>query len=246
MIISIVIATYNAGETLARFLDSIIAQKSADVEILIIDGGSKDNTLSIITDYANKIDFCLSEKDKGIYDAWNKALSHVNGDWIMFLGADDYLLPNALNYYISFINDNDTKDVDIISGKCKYIDQSGKLLSINGSAYNYSVFKRYMNISHGSTLHNTRLFDELGTFNLKYRICADYEFLMRKSLNSRFVDKPIICMQTGGMSFSLDALIETFQIRREKKVISMFENLWLFIRGCLSLEKSKIKDFLMK
>lgn len=246
MVISIVIATFNAGNTLSRCLKSIIAQKGKDIEILVIDGGSKDETLLVISKYASDIAFWCSEKDEGIYDAWNKALMHTKGDWIMFLGADDYMLPGALQFYMDFIENNEVKDVDIISGKCEYVDEKGNLLSVNGSAYDFNIFKRYMNISHGSTLHNIKLFNELGPFNLKYRICADYEFLLRKALDGRFIDKSIICMQTGGMSYSSRAVIETFNIRREKGYISLAENLFLFVKGLASLEFRKIRDSIEK
>lgn len=242
MVISIVIATFNAGNTLSRCLESIIAQKGSNIEILVIDGGSQDDTLLVISKYASDIAFYCSEKDEGIYDAWNKALMHTKGDWIMFLGADDYLLPGALLNYMDFIERNEVKDVDIISGKCEYVDEKGNLLSVNGSAYDFKIFRKYMNISHGSTLHNVKLFKELGPFNLKYKICADYEFLLRKALNSRFVDKSIICMQSGGMSYSFRAIIETFNIRREKGYISLTENLILFIKGFASLGFRKIWD----
>lgn len=240
MKISIVIATYNAGKTLSRCLDSIFCQVGTDVEVLIIDGGSKDNTLSIVSLYSSKIAFWLSERDKGIYDAWNKALAHTKGEWIMFLGADDYLLPNAIQFYMDLLNNGDLRNVDIISGRYEYVDKNGKLLGVNGSAYNYNVFKKYMNISHGSTLHNKRLFEELGLFNLKYKICADYEFLLRRQLNGRFVDKPMICMQTGGMSYSKKALNETFLIRKEKNSVSLIVNCFLYIKGLLGLYYKKL------
>ena len=73
-LISIIIATYNAGSTLESCLKSIIAQKNDLIELLIIDGKSSDNTLKIVNAYRNQIDIFISEKDKGIYDAWNKGI----------------------------------------------------------------------------------------------------------------------------------------------------------------------------
>ncbi|MBP9970812.1 MAG: glycosyltransferase, partial [Paludibacteraceae bacterium] len=100
MKISIIIATYNASKTLNRCLDSIVSQKNSEVELIIIDGGSTDETLSVINSYSSDIDYVLSEKDNGLYDAWNKGIKAAKGDWIMFLGADDQLLSNALEKYI--------------------------------------------------------------------------------------------------------------------------------------------------
>ena len=89
MKISIIIATFNAELRLSRCLDSIISQKTEEIELLIIDGGSVDGTLKLIDSYKGCIDFVLTEKDNGIYDAWNKGIRQAKGEWIMFLGADD-------------------------------------------------------------------------------------------------------------------------------------------------------------
>ena len=100
MYISIVIATYNAGKTLCNCLNSIVTQLTDDVELVIIDGGSRDNTNSIIESYGSQIAYHISEPDKGIYDAWNKGVKKAKGDWIMFVGADDVLLPEAIQTYL--------------------------------------------------------------------------------------------------------------------------------------------------
>ena len=105
-LISIIIATYNAGSTLESCLKSIIAQKNDLIELLIIDGKSSDNTLKIVNAYRNQIDIFISEKDKGIYDAWNKGIVLANGQWIMFIGADDILYSDVLEGYIDFIRLN--------------------------------------------------------------------------------------------------------------------------------------------
>ena len=233
-VISIIIATYNAGKTLHRCLESIICQKNEAIELLIIDGKSRDDTVEIVKSYQTAVVILISEKDEGIYDAWNKGVALAKGEWIMFLGADDYLLDGVLEKYIDFLSRLNPNDYDIISGKCKYITSEGKLISINGTPYNYKTFKRYMNLSHGSTLHNKKLFNELGAFNLKYRICADYEFLLRRPLKSTFFNEPILCMQAGGMSCSLKGLIETYKIRKEHKDISPLTNITYFVRGLLS------------
>ena len=101
-IISIIIATYNAEKVLKRCLDSIVTQKTGNVEVLIVDGNSTDSTMEIVQSYGTDVDYSLSEKDKGIYDAWNKALKVAKGDWIMFLGSDDYILPGSIKIYLDY------------------------------------------------------------------------------------------------------------------------------------------------
>ena len=231
--ISIIIATYNAGKTLERCLYSLIKQKTNEIELLIIDGGSKDTTLSILHNYKQNIDFTLSESDKGIYDAWNKGIKHATGNWIMFVGGDDYLLDGAINTYIDFLKNNDITNIDLISAKYQYVDTQSKLIATYGQPYNFNIFKKYMNISHGTSLHNKKLFEEVGLFDLNYKICADYELLSRKKLNTLFINKPLLCMQVGGMSFSIKGLIETYKIRKKFHYINSLTNIFYFIKSSI-------------
>ena len=90
-LISVVIAVYNGKATLQQCLDSVTQQTYSHVELIVIDGGSTDGTVDLIRANAQKIAYWISEPDRGIYNAWNKALAQAKGDWICFLGADDYL-----------------------------------------------------------------------------------------------------------------------------------------------------------
>ena len=112
MKISIIIATWNAAKTLRTCLDSIVPQLNKDVELILVDGGSKDETNEIIDSYGDKVSVHISEPDKGIYDAWNKGVKVAKGDWVMFVGADDILLPSAIDTYLQTINN--TAEIDTI------------------------------------------------------------------------------------------------------------------------------------
>ena len=145
-LISIIIATYNAGSTLESCLKSIIAQKNDLIELLIIDGKSSDNTLKIVNAYRNQIDIFISEKDKGIYDAWNKGIVLANGQWIMFIGADDILYSDVLEGYIDFIrlNGDRVNRMDLITAKSEYVDLKGELIKIIGEPYVWNRYRRNM------------------------------------------------------------------------------------------------------
>ncbi|MDL5501794.1 MAG: glycosyltransferase, partial [Candidatus Methanoperedens sp.] len=82
---------YNGAKTLQRCIDSVSNQSYLNKELIIIDGGSTDGTIEILRSSQDKITYWQSGPDNGIYDAWNKALDHARGDWICFLGSDDYL-----------------------------------------------------------------------------------------------------------------------------------------------------------
>ena len=102
MKISIIIATWNAAKTLRTCLDSIVPQLNKDVELILVDGGSKDETNEIIDSYGDKVSVHISEPDKGVYDAWNKGVKSASGDWITFIGADDVMLQDTTSKYFKF------------------------------------------------------------------------------------------------------------------------------------------------
>src|SRR3569833_2760221 len=93
-VISIIIVTYNADGSLQQCLDSIYRQTYPCIEIVIVDGGSSDDTRDILQNNTEHIGYWTSEPDNGIYDAMNKALAHISGQWVYYLGADDELLPD--------------------------------------------------------------------------------------------------------------------------------------------------------
>ena len=94
--ISIVTVCLNSENTIEKTIQSVIGQSYSNIEYIIIDGGSKDNTLNIINKYKYRVSVIISEKDMGIYDAFNKGLKIYNGDLIGFVNSDDYLIPNAM------------------------------------------------------------------------------------------------------------------------------------------------------
>lgn len=215
-IISVIMATFNASATLRRCLDSIMAQKIELVELLIIDGGSTDGTQAILADYTPYIDFTLSEKDSGIYDAWNKGIAHSCGDWMLFIGSDDTLEPDAFAKYLAFLQSQNTAGVDYICAKNSYFTRDGKFIKHFGVPWRWEEFRHTMKVAHVASLHSRALFREIGMFDLQFPCCADYEWLLRKrhALRCLFLDTLIARMSTGGASFSMKALWEAHQIRR--------------------------------
>jgi glycosyltransferase involved in cell wall biosynthesis len=90
-LITFVLAIFNASKTLTQCLNSVAQQSCKDFELVVIDGGSTDGSVEILRSQASHFAYWTSEPDRGVYDAWNKALQHARGEWICFLGADDYL-----------------------------------------------------------------------------------------------------------------------------------------------------------
>ena len=101
------IATFNDGKVLPNAIESVLSQDlSSDYELIVIDGGSEDQTCDVLDRYSNQLAYWSSEPDHGIYEAWNKGIAVAKGKWIAFLGADDTLQPNALSSYAKFLSQN--------------------------------------------------------------------------------------------------------------------------------------------
>ncbi|MDT3367173.1 MAG: glycosyltransferase [Bacteroidota bacterium] len=232
MKISIIIATYNAQKRLGRCLDSILSQKTDDVELIIIDGGSKDQTRSIIEDYKSIVDYSISEKDDGIYHAWNKGVKIAKGDWIMFLGADDCLTPGAIRKIMQYLSSINYDECDYVSAKINYLDEQGQLIKIIGKAWCWIEFRNKMTVAHVGSLHSRMFFNEIGLFDTSYKICADYELLMRKKENLRacFMNEVIASMEFGGVSLSTAAIYETLKICNTYSNNNLIVKLYLLIR----------------
>jgi glycosyltransferase involved in cell wall biosynthesis len=173
--LSIIIATYNVETTLEKCLDSIFNQSFTDYEVLIADGQSSDNTIEIIKKYSSQLAFWKSERDSGIYDAWNKMLDIAKGEYICFLGADDRLheIKSLENLFIAF----DKANYDIVT--CKALLIGGKREHVVGGAWNYKNLWKKMGVIHPGMLHHRSLFDRHGSFDASLKIVGDYEFLLR-------------------------------------------------------------------
>ena len=123
----------------------------------------------------------LSEKDSGIYDAWNKGLKKANSNWIAFLGSDDTYYPNALEMYNQAMNNSE--NINYISSRVELINSKGKVLKIIGKPYSYKQMIRYMDIAHVGSFHHKDLFKKYGNFDTAYKIVGDYDFFLKCGTN---------------------------------------------------------------
>lgn len=203
--VTLIIAVYNAASTIARCLDSIAAQTCQSRELIVIDGGSTDGTVDILRRNANRLSFWISEPDSGVYSAWNKGLAHARGEWIGFIGADDYLWsPDALERLIRE-GDQVFPRIRVVYGRVGLVSPSGELIETFGQPWEEirDEFRDSMALAHPGVVCHRLLFDEHGLFDESFRISGDYEWLLRelKNRDARFVDGPLVVgMQAGGMS----------------------------------------------
>jgi glycosyltransferase involved in cell wall biosynthesis len=245
--ISIIVATYNAENTLQATLDSIRTQKTSEVELIVIDGLSTDKTLSIIDNNKDIVDVFVSEPDSGIYDAWNKGVALCSGEWIAFVGADDVYTPSGLLCYLNKIK--------LVSESCEYISSRVRYKPLRGHARNvgakwsWPAFQRTMTVAHGGSLHRKSLYSRLGIYDKSYRICGDYEFLLRArgELQVEFIDEVTLEMSGGGVSNTnlnlvyLEASRAKYESGGRSKVICEAER---HLSGFKSFLRKYILDFI--
>jgi len=210
-LITIITATYNAESTLPDLIKSIESQTNSDFEFIIIDGASTDKTLDIIKAHSEYIDLWISEKDSGIYDAWNKGIKLAHGNWLAFIGADDRLKPNAIQLYSDEIKKLEDTSINFISAKAEVINNSGDIINIIGDRFHPT----FIDVCHVMALHKSSLFHERGLYDIKYKIVGDYEFLLRckNCIKPFFLDKVIAEIGNGGVSTSYRAIREIYFAR---------------------------------
>lgn len=200
--ITIVIAVRNGASTIQQALDSIAAQTYPDVELVVMDGASTDGTAAIVERNAERIAYWRSERDRGIYDAWNHALDHVSGDWVLFLGADDRLHgPDVLAGVAEALV------ADEGAHRIAFGDIDRHLMDGRVSLRRYAPwtedrrhrFRGGDMIPHTATFHQRSLF---GRFDDRFVIAGDFEFLLRELLDHDPLHIPIVVtdMGAGGVS----------------------------------------------
>ena len=244
--LSIIIATYNAERYISTCIDSILKVKTDSVELIIVDGASTDSTIEIVNGYKDSVNYFLSEPDKGIYDAWNKAVRIAKGEWIAFIGSDDTLVPNSLDSILESLQ-SISDNIDFVFSKAEIVSSSNQFIGFRGNEFIFDEFKKGMTISHVFALHKKSVFQKQGLVDLRYRICADYEFLLRykNHLNSIFLPIVSVKMMIGGMSFSTRAIKESFQIRRKFKYNPLTNDILYSLIAYLGYIRIKIKMILL-
>ena len=210
MKISIITATFNSERTIESCLNSVLQQTYSNIEYLIIDGGSNDNTIEKINDLAQKNSGLeiriVSEPDKGIYDALNKGVSLATGSIIGFVHSDDFL---ANNDVLSSVLEQFRKDmtIDGVYGDLHYIDKinNEKIIRLWKSCdFNSSLLKSGWMPAHPTLFLRKEIYAKHGQFDLSYEIAADYDFMLRvlkdKVLYFKYLPIVITKMRVGGAS----------------------------------------------
>jgi glycosyltransferase involved in cell wall biosynthesis len=195
-LITIVTVTFNTKKYIEKTIKSIVEQTYKHIEYIIIDGASTDGTIDLIKEYEDYIDYWISEKDNGIYDAMNKAIARASGRWIYFLNSDDVFYDkNTLEILSQYLSDN----IDILYGDLIYIENNKqRYLQPSGIKSIYQHPPAW----HQGMIVKTDFHKNL-PFDLKYKSCGDYDFMVRAYLQNakfKYINIPFARYANNGFS----------------------------------------------
>lgn len=198
LLVSIITIVKNNQEMIHQTISSVINQNYKNVEYIIIDGGSTDQTLNLIKSNQEKIAYCVSENDEGISDAFNKGISLASGDIIGLINSDDWYEDEVLNKVVKEFTMN---DIDIIHGELKRWKVNGE---VEISESNENLLHIDSTVNHPTVFARRELYEEIGLFRKDYKYAMDYEWLLRakKFTNAKFlyINSPLANMRLSGIS----------------------------------------------
>jgi glycosyltransferase involved in cell wall biosynthesis len=205
MKISIITATYNSEAHIADCVRSVNSQTYDNIEHIIIDGASKDNTVKIIEGTPNRVTKIVSEPDKGIYDAMNKGIRMATGDVIGILNSDDFFTSDdVIEKVVDTFNNN---DIDALYGDVHFVDPNdlNKCVRYYSSAiFKPSLFRFGFMPAHPSFYMKRECYEKHGLYALDYKISSDFDLLVRyilkEKINCKYLKKDFVTMRTGGVS----------------------------------------------
>ncbi len=248
MKISIITSVYNNQETIAEAMDSVLSQTYTDIEYIIIDGGSTDDTVNIIKSYQNRIAVFISEPDKGIYDGLNKGIKLATGDVIGFLHSDDLYENNTVIEKVAkaFM----ASEIDSVYGDLTYVNKSDPTKVIRywkSGEFTLKKLGRGWMPPHPTFFVKRDIYQQRGQFDTSFKIAADYDLMLRflgkYKISTDYIPNVLIKMRVGGESNkSLKNVI-----RKSTEDLQAMRN--NNIGGFLSLifkNLSKVKQFIKK
>ncbi|HKK19491.1 MAG TPA: glycosyltransferase family 2 protein [Opitutales bacterium] len=222
MKISVITVTYNSASTIVDTVESVLGQTHPEIEYLIVDGASTDQTLEKLEPCRDRLAGVLSEPDRGMYDAMNKGIARATGEVVAILNSDDvYANPEVLSKVAvafagepgepsdggrTFLSANEARHPDIVYGDLHYVsaDLSKVVRDWKSGSFTPGQFKRGWHPPHPSFFVRRGVYEQLGGYRLDLRIAADYEFMLRvmekHERKAAYLPEVLVKMRTGGES----------------------------------------------
>jgi glycosyltransferase involved in cell wall biosynthesis len=205
MKVTIITAVYNGAEHIASCIDSVLNQDYPEIEYIVIDGASKDNTLEIVKSYGSRIAHCISEPDKGMYDAMNKGLRLATGDIVGILNSDDFYADTTILRQI--VETFQKTKVDSLYADIAFVSKENleKIIRYYSSAsFKPWKFRFGYMPAHPSFFLKREMYEKYGLFKPDFKLCADFDLLVRlyhtHHITSVYFPKMVVKMRMGGKS----------------------------------------------
>lgn len=205
MKVSIITVSFNSAKTIADTIESVLSQDFPEIEYIIVDGNSSDDTVKIIRQYENRVSKWISEKDQGMYDAMNKGIAMATGDVIGILNSDDvYMNNHVISDLMALL---EKQKAQVVFADLILVDQGddNKVLRYYDSGHFHPDKFRYGWMpAHPTVFVRRELYQKVGPFSTTYQIAADYEMLIRMLAIQKapyaYLPKPVVRMRSGGAS----------------------------------------------
>ena len=203
--LSIVTVCYNSARTIRDTLKSVAGQTYPNIEHIIIDGGSTDETLSIVNEFQDHISKVISEPDQGIYDAMNKGITQASGDVIGILNSDDIFYNEHIAELI--MREFQTRDIEALFGDIVYFpgDKQDKVIrTFRSHLFKPERMAYGLIIPHPALFFRRRVYETHGLYNIDYKIAGDFDYIARvfskPGITYYYLPKVLVKMRTGGAS----------------------------------------------
>lgn len=197
--ISIITISFNCEKEIEGTILSVINQQYENKEYIVVDGASKDGTMSVVNKYRDKIDVIISEPDKGRSDAFNKGIAHASGDYIVMINAGDLLAEDALNKFAK----NYVPGYDVIKGNTIRWNEETGFKSIEYPVIHYPAIPFNFLICHQSTYISKKAYEQYGGYGLDYHVAMDFDLMLRftqKGAKFKKIDEDLAVFRMGGIS----------------------------------------------
>jgi len=250
-LVSIITPVYNGEKYIEDTIKSIINQEYDNIEYIVIDGGSTDNSISIIRKYDKYISLFVSEQDQGMYDAINKGLRLANGKIVGYLNADDQYLPYTIKEVVKAFKNK--PHLDYLYGNCIYIDNKKiKLYEYTSVPYIKMFVKNMQEISWAqpSCFWKKQVHTKIGYFDDDLRYCGDYDFFVRLkcgSFNGLRINIPLSLFMLHDDALSIKAhLALTAELKNLRSKYKLKHNLFWGCLGEITFKILNVKAILNK
>lgn len=214
-LVTVVTVVFNNEQTIGKCIESVLSQTYPNIEYIVIDGASKDGTLTVIKQYEEHLDYIVSEPDDGIYNAMNKGLRLAKGEYIVFLNADDFYISEAVELSVRNLLDN---ELQISYAGFYYADENGvAVVADEAKPWSEAMLVEGVPGGHETLFLHKSCYDYLQGYDESYRLAADYHLFVRSffaGFKAGPLQKNILVMMPGGTSFN-----EEVGIRENRRVL---------------------------